>query len=73
MMTNIFDQHKTQGGKNSRKIPQNISGGRDFEFIRKEFEVTYKTYNSVDTLIDASLHYFATRDEQESSAIHGKF
>lgn len=47
---------------------------RDFEFIRKEFEVTYKTYNSVDTLIDACVNHFATRDAAASAAsLEGKF
>lgn len=47
---------------------------RDFEFIRKEFEVTYKTYNSVETLIDASLQYFASRDAATAApALKGKF
>jgi hypothetical protein len=35
MMTNLMGQHKIQGGMNSQKISQNISGGRDFEIIRK--------------------------------------
>jgi uncharacterized protein (TIGR00730 family) len=47
---------------------------RDFEFIRKEFEVTYKTYNSVDALIDGALHYFATRDAAAAApSLQGKF
>lgn len=47
---------------------------RDFEFIRKEFEVTYKTYNSVDALIDGALHYFTTRDADTAhNPITGKF
>lgn len=47
---------------------------RDFEFIRKEFEVTYKTYNSVDALIDGALQYFATRDAASTApALQGKF
>jgi len=35
MMTNLMGQHKIQGGMNSQKISQDISGGRDFEIIRK--------------------------------------
>lgn len=47
---------------------------REFEFIRKEFEVTYKTYASVDALIAASLTYFASRDgAPQTPPINGKF
>lgn len=47
---------------------------REFEFIRAEFEVTYKTYNSVESLIDACLDYFSTRDATAAHPpIKGKF
>lgn len=36
---------------------------RDFKFIREEFEVTYKTFDSVGPLVDFANAYFETRDK----------
>lgn len=42
---------------------------RDYEFIRAEFEVTYKTYNTVDALIDDALKYFTENETRVAPAV----
>lgn len=36
---------------------------REFKFIRDEFEVTYKTFNAINPLVDFANGYFETRDK----------